>query len=283
MYLGSAWELIAQELNNWLTIAVSMLPNIALAALIFFLAWVVGRMVGRAVERLLTAVTPNKLLVQSLRSLSHALVVGLGGFVVLAILNLDQAVTSLLMGLGVLLLAVAFAFQDIASSFFAGLLITVRQPFEVGDIIETNDVKGTVSEMSLRTTEIRTFEGTTVRIPNKRIFQAPLVNHSHLGKRRIHVQGAVALDTDATAARDAGIAAVSRLSLRDPDREVEFYWDGFTGPGMTFSIYCWIDFAKEHDYRVARSEAIVAVRSSFAEAGIQMVPLTRTTSAASEG
>ena len=52
---------------------------------------------------------------------------------------------------------------------------------------------------------------------------------------------------------------------------------------MTFSIYCWIDIATEHDYRGARSEAIVAVRSSFAEAGIQMVPLTRTTSAASEG
>ena len=52
---------------------------------------------------------------------------------------------------------------------------------------------------------------------------------------------------------------------------------------MTFSIYCWIDFAKEPDYRVARSEAIVAVRASFAAAGRQLVPLTRTTSAASEG
>ena len=132
MHLGSAWELIAQELTKWLAIAISTLPNLALAALIFFLAWVVGRMVGRAVERILGAVTPNQLLVKSLRSLSHALVVALGLFVVLAILNLDQAVTSLLMGLGVLLLAVAFAFQDIASSFFAGLLITVRQPFKWG-------------------------------------------------------------------------------------------------------------------------------------------------------
>jgi small conductance mechanosensitive channel len=177
------------------------------------------------------------------------------------------------MGLGVLLLAVAFAFQDIASSFFAGLLITVRQPFEIGDIIETNGIKGTASEMSLRTTEIRTFEGTTVRIPNKRIFQAPLVNYSHLGKRRVHVEGAVALETDTALARDAGISAVSRLSLRDPDREVEFFWDRFTGTGVAFSLYYWIDYRKEQDYRVARSESIGAIRTAFQEAGIVMVEL----------
>jgi small conductance mechanosensitive channel len=187
------------------------------------------------------------------------------------------------MGLGVLLLAVAFAFQDIASSFFAGLLITVRQPFQVGDLIETNGVMGTASEMNLRTTELRTFEGTTVRIPNKRIFQAPLVNYTQLGKRRVHIEGAVALETDAPAAREAGIAAVSRLSLRDPDREVEFYWNRFTGNGMAFSIYCWIDFQKEHDYRIARSEAIVAIRSAFNDAGIVMVALPAPPAAVKQG
>ena len=79
-----------------------------------------------------------------------------GVFVALGVVGLDKTVTSLLAGAGIIGLALAFAFQDLAANFLSGVAISVRHPFRIADIIETNDFLGTVKAINLRSTELLT-------------------------------------------------------------------------------------------------------------------------------
>lgn len=73
-------------------------------------------------------------------------------FVALSVLKLDRAVTSLLAGSGIIGLALAFAFQDIASNFIAGFIMAIKAPFSIGNRIRTNDITGTIQHINFRTT-----------------------------------------------------------------------------------------------------------------------------------
>ena len=90
------------------------------------------------------------------KTVIYVLILGIGLFAALSVLNLDGTVTSLLAGAGIIGLALGFAFQDIAANFISGVLLSTRHPFGIGDIIETNDFFGTVQKLNLRNTIILT-------------------------------------------------------------------------------------------------------------------------------
>ncbi len=86
-------------------------------------------------------------------------------FVQVATILSDKPITSILAGLGVGGLALALAAQDTIKNFFGSLMLFVDKPFEMGDRIVAGDTDGTVEEVGLRSTRIRTPEGNLVTIP----------------------------------------------------------------------------------------------------------------------
>ncbi len=99
------------------------------------------------------------------------MVIALGFLFALSIVNLDKTVTSILAGVGVIGLALGFAFQDIAANFISGLFMASNKPFQIGDIIEVEGITGKVTAIKLRTTEMKTFQGNDVIIPKIVIFR----------------------------------------------------------------------------------------------------------------
>ncbi len=100
-------------------------------------------------------------------SIVYIFFIGITLFTVLSILQLDKAVVSVLAGAGVVGLALAFAFQDIAANFISGIFISFRKPLHIGDIVKLSDYMGKVEEINLRDTVLKTFQGQLVIIPNK--------------------------------------------------------------------------------------------------------------------
>jgi small-conductance mechanosensitive channel len=103
----------------------------------------------------------------------------------------------------------------------AGLLIRLRQPFRVGDVIDTNDFSGRVDRITLRATEMTKLDGHFVLIPNKDIFNKPVINNSAAAARRVDVELPVPADGDLkqtlTAAHGAN-ARIGDLSKASPQR-----------------------------------------------------------------
>lgn len=262
---------LVEKLQGWLNTAIEMLPNLAIAILILIVFFVIGKLVRRMVNRLLHKVTHNKTIIDLLETVVGVIVISVGVFIALGVLNLSGAVTSLLAGAGILGLALGFAFQDIAANFISGVFLSIRHPFGKGDIIESQDYYGTVQKINLRCTIIKTPQGQIVYLPNKDVYGKPLENYTKNHERRIDLACGVSYGDDLEKAKRLAIEAVESLENINKDRDVEFVYDEFGGSSINFKIRFWVKFSANMDYLAARSDAIIAITKTYDENDI-MIP-----------
>jgi small-conductance mechanosensitive channel len=271
MEIEGIYKLIMGKLETWLSTAIEMLPNLAMALLILLVFYVLARIIKRMVSKLLGQVTHNKTITSLAETVFGVLVIGVGVFFALSVLNLDGTVTSLLAGAGIIGLALGFAFQDIAANFISGVLLSVRHPFGIGDIIETNDFFGTVIKLNLRNTIIRTPQGQIIYMPNKVVYENPFKNYTKNGERRVDLSCGISYGDDLEKVKKVAVEAISSLDCRDEERDVELYYNEFGGSSINFSIRFWVEFSRLPDFLAARSEAIISLKNAF-DANDIMIP-----------
>ena len=261
--VGKAYELVTGKLEAWIKTAIEMLPNFILAVIVVVAFVLIGKLSKKLFEKLFRRITDNKSLQSLLSSIIYLAIVAVGTFIALSVLKLDGAVTSLLAGAGVIGLALGFAFQEIASNFIAGTMMSIRKPFRVDDLIETNDFFGIIRRIHLRTTEMITFQGQIVQIPNSMVFKNPIINYTQLGKRRIDLEVGVTYGEDLPKAKKVAKEAVEGLEGLTDDGVTIFY-TGFGGSSINFVIRFWIPFTRKHfEYLSKRDEGVIAIKQSF--------------------
>lgn len=270
MQIVDASEIIVDKLGQWLAGLIAYLPNLAVSLIVMAVFVLAARLVRRTVRRAMNRVSEYRSVNRILGTLAYVVVWGAGLFIALSILDLSDFVTTLLAGVGILGLAVGFAFQDITTNFIASVLLSVRRPFQEGDRIETSDHVGTVEELNLRSTILRTPQGQKVVIPNKEVFENPLTNYSDGVGRRVDLRCGVSYDDDLEEARTVAEEAVRSVGGFDPERGVDVFYEEFGGSSINFVVRFWIDTHAQSDYLAARSEAIERLKNAFDEAGIDI-------------
>ncbi len=266
--MTSAWDLLSHKLLGWGRAFVLALPNFLLAIGVVVAFWFLARGAKNVAMKLLRRVSQSEQVTFLLGQAVYVAVLASGTFIALGILGLQKTVATLLAGAGILGLALGFAFQDIASNFLAGIYLSVRRPFRRGHFIKTGDWTGVVQEVNLRWTEILTPEGQVVMIPNKQVFENPILNYSLKGIRRVDVKVGVSYDDDLLKARQVAGDAVAALPGRVEDRPVEVFFEDLADSSINAVVRFWIPFRLQKDYVAARSEAIIAIKTAFDEAGI---------------
>ncbi|PRQ03649.1 Small-conductance mechanosensitive channel [Enhygromyxa salina] len=266
--LIKALDALGAKLQGWLEGAVSMAPNFVLAVLVVLAGAVLARYVSRGATRALDRLISNEALARLLGSIIHVSVIAIGLFAALSLLHLERTVTSLLAGLGVVGLALGFAFKDIAANFMSGAFLAVHGPFRPGDIIEFQGHIGEVEEVELRVTTLRTFDGLTVIIPNKEVFTETIVNYTRTEERRVDVAVGVAYGDDLERTEAAVCAGLEQLELRDATREIEVLFTEFGASSINFEARVWLERADQREYLRARSRAIILIKQAMDEAGL---------------
>ena len=201
---------LVDKLESWLNGIIVIIPNLVLAAVVLtlgiFLSRYVSRYVSKAIRRFSGHEAVNRLVSSVVTTLFILLII----FIVLSILKLDTALQSLLAGAGVAGLAIGLALQDPITNLFSGVMMSTKKSFHIGDLVETNDYFGTISNINLRATIIRTTQGQEVVIPNKTVYQNPLKNYSNTDERRIDLNCGVSYGDDLEKAKSIAIEAVKR-------------------------------------------------------------------------
>lgn len=269
--LNQAYGIVLEKVENWVTAFFDMLPNFVVALFVLILFYTLGKIVRKMTGNLLARVTNNKTITNLLETIIGISIVGVGLFIALSVLQLDGAVTSLLAGAGIIGLALGFAFQDIASNFISGVILSIRHPFGIGDIIETNGFYGTVENLNLRNTIMKTTNGQIVYIPNKAVFENPLQNYTTTALRRIDLSCGISYGDDLEKVKDVALKAVDNVKNVLSDKGIEFYYDEFGDSSINFKIRFWVRFETNPDFWHARSEAIIAITKAFDQHDI-MIP-----------
>lgn len=259
---------IFSKLEGWFEGAAAMLPNFVIAVLVVLAMGFAARWVSRWVSQVLTRWTDNKPVGELMGTVARIIIVALGLFLALSLLQLEKTVTSLLAGVGVIGLALGFAFQDIAANFMSGLFLAFRGNFEAGDVIEVAGHRGAVQKIELRATTIRTFQGLTVIIPNKEVFQNDLTNYTLTEERRVDIPVGVAYSDDLQAALDAIVEEVGKIETRDPEREVKAFFTDFGGSSINMIVHVWMSESTQPTYLEGRSQAIMAIKRAVDSAGL---------------
>lgn len=262
---------IMNKLESWAATAIEMLPNMVVAILVLVIFSLLGSIIRRTVSKVLKKTISNRTIINLIETVVGVIIIGIGVFIALSALNLYGTVKSLLAAAGILGLALGFAFQDIASNFISGVLLSVRQPFGIGDIVETNGYYGTVQKLNLRNTVIKMPQGKVVFIPNKMVYENPLENYTKGSERRIDLACGVSYGDDLERAKKLAVEAIESIEPVDSNREVEFYYEEFGGSSINFVIRFWVRFRKNQDFWSVRSDAIMALKKKFDENDI-MIP-----------
>jgi small conductance mechanosensitive channel len=276
MDFDQTWDLLARKLTGWGRAFVLGLPNFLHAVLTVVAIWLIAQGVRNVVRRLLHRVSHSEQVTYLLSQMVYIAVLTAGMFAALGILGLQKTVASLLAGAGIIGLALGFAFQDIAANLMAGVYLSVRRPFRRGHLIKAQDYFGIVQEVNLRWTELLTQQGQLVLIPNKQVFENPIMNYTARGTRRVDITLGVSYGDDLEKARRVAMEAVATVPSRQPDREVELFYEELAESSIDFTVRFWIPFETQKDYLAARSDAIIRIKKAFDANGITIPFPTRT-------
>jgi small conductance mechanosensitive channel len=252
----------------------TFLPRLGLGLLVYIIARLLSAWASRLIRRSMEQRERDPELIVLLELLTRWGILALG--IVLALEQIAPGrFSSLIAGLGIAGFTIGFALQDVAKNFVAGLLLLIQQPFEIGDSIEVSGYTGSVLDISLRATEIRTFDGLLVLIPNAEVFVNVITNYTQAPRRRHELTVGVAPDTDLNqAARVALDALRSHVEgiLEDPSPEIIF--SNFGESTIDFTAYYWVDM-ETTGFLTSRDEGIRCIKEAFERAGIDMPFPTR--------
>ncbi|MBD3626647.1 MAG: mechanosensitive ion channel [Cyclobacterium sp.] len=262
-----------ENLEQWITSFVEYLPNLVMAILIFFLFLFVARFIEKFSKRQLLKVHLDETISGFLSRLIFLAIIVAGVMMSLSILNLTGTVTSILAGLGIIGLALGFAFQDTAANFMSGIYITFQQPYAIGDVIETHDgIMGNVVDIDLRVTKVKTFDGPIVYVPNRFLFQENFTNYTEEGRRRIRVDVGVSYGEDLEKVERIALEAARDVPGRISEEDVSLFWKGFGDSSIDFSVNIWLEYSRENrEYIRAKNQAIKNIKKAFDANGI-MIP-----------
>ncbi|PZX55378.1 small-conductance mechanosensitive channel [Algoriphagus ratkowskyi] len=267
------FDKITNKLGGWLDIIIVNLPNFVLAIIVLFgaifLAKTIKRFSAKYIQKLGTSATISRFLSQ----LIFIVILVFGVMLALSVMDLSKTVSSILAGLGIIGLALGFAFQDTAANFISGVYITFNQPYKLGDIIKTHEGhEGSVIDINLRVTKIRTFNGPIVYVPNRYLFQESFTNFTEFKKRRVQIECGISYGEDLEQVQKVALESARNVSSRLESEEPTLHWTGFGDSSINFTLNIWCEYKETNLTLVAvRNEAIISLKKAFDKNDI-MIP-----------
>ena len=209
----SPWRRFGIEVRGSVTTAISRLgesatriiPRMLAALAVLGVFWAIAAGL-RAVLRVLFRRIISDLTVENLlKQIAYYLVWAIGILVAADALGFEPE--TVVTGLGLTGLALGFALKDIISNFVSGILILALRPFQIGDEIVVGETEGSVQRIRLRATEIKTYDGRLVLVPNAELFTSRVTNNTAAPVRRTSVEMPVGYGTDLARAERALLRA----------------------------------------------------------------------------
>jgi len=254
---------LINKLQIWLDNVVTILPNFLVAILVLTLFYFIAKLTKNIIYKILKRTINKASLINLFSKTAHISIIAIGVFVALEIVGFHKAVTSLLAGVGVVSLALSFAFQDIASNFVSGIILAFIRPFRKGDMVSIEDNLGRIVKSDLRTTTIETFQGQEVYIPNKDVLQGLVTNYSNTGKRRVDLEVGVSYADDLDKVECITKETLAKLEGVLNTKDIRIDYESFANSSINFTARFWLTTQNEPNFLSVRSKAIKAIKKAY--------------------
>ncbi len=249
---------------------VAALPNLVLAIIVFAIFWFLARFLRGLVTRIWASRDQGQNVARVLGRLASGLIIFVGLLISLSVVFPTINAASLLSALGVGGVAVGFAFREILQNLLAGILILLTQPFHIGDQIVVGDAEGTVEDILVRATVLRTYDNRQVVIPNSDLFTNRVTVNTGYDKRRLQYDVGIGYGDDVARAKQLMLEAVGELEgvLSDPAPEALVV--DLAGSSVNIRLRWWINPPRRKDAVSSVDTVLHAVRDKLIGGGVDL-------------
>lgn len=221
--------------------------NFALQVIIAIVVYVVGaKIIKMTVKIVRKALERRNTDIGVIQFLSAVIRYSMYFILFMMILNLfGIATTSAVAVLGSCGVAVGLALQGSLANFAGGVLILLLKPFVVGDYIIEGSNEGTVYEISIFYTKLKTVDNKVIVIPNGNLSNSSLINVSHMDNRRVDVAVGIAYEADIRTAKDILYKVAEEDPARLPGEDIVVAVDNLGASSVDMTVRIWV---KSEDY-----------------------------------
>ncbi|MEF8880673.1 MAG: mechanosensitive ion channel family protein, partial [Candidatus Nanohaloarchaea archaeon] len=171
--------------------------------------------------------------------------------------------------LGLIGLGISFALKEMIANFISGMLILFGKPFKVGDQIKVSGEEGTVQDIKIRATDIRTYDGRQVIVPNSQLYNGIVINNTAYNQRRFEVIVGVGYDEDIDTAVDLAEKSLQDSEKVESDPKPEVLVSELGGSSVNLKLRGWTKPSKAKMVE-ASAQVTQSVKEKYDEGGINI-------------
>ncbi|NHF61016.1 mechanosensitive ion channel family protein [Flavobacteriaceae bacterium TP-CH-4] len=259
-----AWSKMIEKLESWVDMLVVNIPNLIIALVVFVIALLLSRYISNLSMKLMDKSKLQESMKNLISKVVSIVVVLIGLFLVLGILDLGKALNTILAGAGVVGLAVGLALQGALANTYSGIVLAYIKHLKFGDWIETNGFEGEVVDLDLRSVTLKQPDNNLVYIPNKLVVENPIKNFSTTAQSRVILECGVAYDSDLRAVRDLVVNTISKsFKAVENEEDVIFLFKEFGDSSINFETRFWIDSTSALEVAKAKTKAMIEIKEAF--------------------
>jgi small conductance mechanosensitive channel len=261
--------IVWQTLVNLAQSLLARLPYLILGFGAFCVCWFIGSIAKRVIHTAGERTRLDVMLMDLFGRLASAAMLIIGLFVAAVIIFPTFKPGDLIAGLGITTVAIGFAFKDILQNFFAGVLILWRRPFVIGDQIRTLDYEGTVEDINIRSTRLKTYDGERVVLPNGDVYTHPILVRTAYDKRRVRFTVGIGYPDSIEDARSTIHRVLRETEGVLPNPGPWVYVAELAPHSVNFDVYFWVTAEQANVLKVTDAVA-TRIKLTLNDAGIDL-------------
>ena len=270
------YQTMVSSANHLLQQMISRIPYLVIASLVFVIFWVLSIFFKKAVTRILGSRKHHQNLVTVFRRVGSALILFLG-FMVAMIIAVPSFTPGKLIGaLGIGSVAIGFAFKDIFQNLLSGILLLLSEPFRIGDQIISGNFEGTVEDIQIRATTIRTYDGRKVVIPNSQLYTSPMTVNTAYSQRRLEFDVGIGYENNIIDAQQVILSVLKAAPTVSKLAEPSVIATALADSSVVLRVRWFIDDGTQTNRVASINEVIILVKEALEKANIS-IPFPVTT------
>ncbi len=264
------YQSIVSVANDMFSDFMERVPYLLVALVVFIVFWLLSIAFKKAVTKLLSKSHSHRNLVRVFQRVGGALILFIGLMVAMVIALPGFTPAKLIGALGIGSVAIGFAFKDIFQNLLSGILLLLSEPFRIGDQIVSGDYEGTVEDIKVRATTIKTYDGRQVVIPNSDLYTNALTVNTAYKRRRLQVDVGIGYEDDIEQAKSVILQGLKQADTVSKLAEPSVIATAFGDSSMNLTVRWYIDNGTQANKVTSIHEVIVAVKSALNDAGVNI-------------
>lgn len=247
--------------------SVDKLPAIVGALIVALVTWAIASGVRYAMFKWAQQTEGDRSTEVLISRLGYGAVWILGSVVALGVLGLEFG--ALLGAFGLTSVAIGFSLKDVLSNYISGVILLAARPFRLGDQVVIDDYEGTIKQIQLRATTLRTYDGRMVYIPNQEVFQASIINNTASTHRRSSVIVGIDYDADISEAGEVIKQSIKNIKGTSPESPIDVLVKELAASTVNLEIRFWVD-SHRGEFLETTSAVAQAIKEVLQSAQVEM-------------